>query len=48
MRLFEEFHLKNSMAHSFNAMFLVLIPKKGRAADVKDFRLACKRVFISF
>ena len=38
MQLFEEFHSKNSMLHSLNATFLVLISKKGGAGDVKDFR----------
>ena len=38
MQLFDEFHSKNSMAHSFNATFLVLITKKGGVDEVKDFR----------
>ena len=36
-KLFEEFHTQNSMTRSLNAAFLVLIPKKGGAGDVKDF-----------
>ena len=38
MQLFEEFHMQNSLTHSLNATFLVFIPKKGGAGDVKDFR----------
>ena len=38
MQLFKEFHLQNSMTRSLNATFLVLLPKKGGARDMKDFR----------
>lgn len=38
MQLFEQFHMQNSMTHSLNATFLVLIPKKGGAGDVNDFK----------
>ena len=34
----EEFHVQNSMTHSLNATFLVLISKKEGVGDVKDFR----------
>ena len=38
MQVFEEFHLQNACCRSLNATFLVLIPKKGGASDVQDFR----------
>ena len=38
MQVFEEFHLQNAIGRSLNATFLVLIPKKGGASDVQDFR----------
>ena len=38
MQSFEEFHVQNSMTCSLNATFLVFIPKKRRAGDMKDFR----------
>ncbi|RVX00295.1 Transposon TX1 uncharacterized 149 kDa protein [Vitis vinifera] len=39
MQVFEEFHVQNNVFRSHNATFLVLIPKKGGASDVQDFRL---------
>lgn len=36
MQLFKEFHPKESFVYSLNATFLVLIPKKGGAEDMKD------------
>ncbi|RVW27828.1 Transposon TX1 uncharacterized 149 kDa protein [Vitis vinifera] len=38
MQVFEEFHVQNNVFRSHNATFLVLIPKKGGASDVQDFR----------
>lgn len=38
MQLFEEFHLKNFVGCSFNAIFFILIPKKGGAKYIKNFR----------
>ena len=38
MQSFEEFHVQNSMTCSLNATFLVFIPKKRGASDMKDFR----------
>ncbi|RVX22607.1 Transposon TX1 uncharacterized 149 kDa protein [Vitis vinifera] len=38
MQSFEEFHVQNSMTCSLNATFLVFIPKKRGAGDMKDFR----------
>ena len=34
----EEFHLENAVVSSLNSTFLVLIPKKGGAGDMHDFR----------
>ena len=36
--MFKEFHEQSSFLISLNNTFLVLIPKKGRAADLGDFR----------
>ena len=38
MDLFKEFFGKKSFAKSLNTTFLVLIPKKGGAEDLGDFR----------
>ncbi|KAJ9701691.1 hypothetical protein PVL29_006878 [Vitis rotundifolia] len=38
LELFKEFYDQNSFAKSFNTTFLVLIPKKGGAEDLGDFR----------
>nr|CAN80153.1 hypothetical protein VITISV_037499 [Vitis vinifera] len=38
MQVLEEFHLHNVVVSSLNANFLVLIPKKGGAGDIQDFR----------
>ena len=38
MRFFMEFHEQGSFVRSLNAIFLVLIPKKGGSEDLKDFR----------
>ena len=38
MDLFKEFFDKKSFAKSLNTTFLVLIPKKGGANDLGDFR----------
>ena len=37
--VFWEFHEHGRFVKSLNASFLVLIPKKGGAEDLKDFRL---------
>ena len=36
--LFKEFYEQRSFAKSLNTTFLILIPKKGRAEDLGDFR----------
>ena len=38
MDLFKEFFEEKSFAKSLNSTFLVLIPKKGGAEDLGDFR----------
>ena len=38
MGFFKEFHKKGRFVKSLNATFLVLVPKKGGAEDLKDFR----------
>ncbi|RVW41716.1 Transposon TX1 uncharacterized 149 kDa protein [Vitis vinifera] len=38
MNFFRQFHESGSFVRSLNATFLVLIPKKGEAEDLKDFR----------
>ena len=38
MNLFRQFHETGRFVRSLNATFLVLIPKKGGAEDLKDFR----------
>ena len=38
MDLFKEFFEEKSLAKSLNSTFLVLIPKKGGAEDLGDFR----------
>ena len=38
MGFFREFHERGKFVKSLNATFLVLVPKKGGAEDLKDFR----------
>ena len=38
MAFFREFHTPSCFVKSLNAAFLALIPKKGRAEELKDFR----------
>ena len=38
MSFFKEFHEGGRFFKSLNATFLVLVPKKGDAEDLKDFR----------
>ena len=38
MEMFKEFHEPSSFLKSLNTTFLVLIPKKGGAEDLGDFR----------
>ena len=38
MEMFRDFHANETFIKSLNATFLVLIPKKGDAEDLKDFR----------
>ena len=38
MEMFREFHANETFIKSLNVTFLVLIPKKGDAEDLKDFR----------
>ena len=38
MEFFKEFYEKGTFTKSINTTFLVLIPKKGGAEDLKDFR----------
>ena len=38
MRMFREFHETRKFVTSLNATFIVMIPKKGGAEDLKDFR----------
>ena len=38
MGFFKDFHDQGKFIKSINASFLVLIPKKGGAEDLKDFR----------
>ena len=38
MGFFREFHERGKFVKSLNATFLVLVPKKGGAKDLKDFR----------
>ena len=38
MDFFREFHERGRFVRSLNATFLVLVPKKGSAEDLKDFR----------
>ena len=37
MRMFRDFHETRKFVRSLNAMFIVMIPKKGGAEDLKDF-----------
>ena len=39
MRFFRDFHERGRFVKSLNATFLVLVPKKRGAEDLKDFRL---------
>ena len=39
MAVFHDFHATGNLVRSINATFLVLIPKKPRAQECKDFRL---------
>ena len=46
MGFFNEFHAHNRFVRSLNSTFLVLIPKRGDAVDLKDFgpiSLVCTR-----
>ena len=36
---FREFHERDKFVKSLDATFLVLVPKKGGAKDLKDFKL---------
>ena len=48
MGFFKDFHDKGKFIKSINASFIVLIPKKGGAKDLKDFRpISWWEVFIS-
>ena len=38
MRMFKEFHESGKFVKSLNNSFIVMIPKKGGAEDLKDFR----------
>ena len=38
MEMFRDFHDNVTFIKSLNTTFLVLIPKKGNAEDLKDFR----------
>ena len=38
MRMFKEFHDSGKLVKSINNSFIVMIPKKGGAKDLKDFR----------
>ena len=38
MRMFRDFHETGKFVRSLNATFIVMIPKKGGAEDLKDFR----------
>ena len=38
MGFFKDFHDQGKFVKSINASFMVLIPKKGGAEDLKDFR----------
>lgn len=38
MAVFADFHAKNSWCRSLNTTFITLIPKKKRAAKLKEFR----------
>ena len=38
MNFFRQFHENGSFVRRLNATFLMLIPKKGGAEDLKDFR----------
>ena len=38
MEMFREFHANETFIRSLDAIFLVLIPKKGDVEDLKDFR----------
>ena len=38
MGFFKEFYEQNKFVRSLNSTFLILIPKKGDAEDIKDFR----------
>ena len=38
MEMFKELHDQSSFLKSLNTTFLVLIPKKGGAEDLRDFR----------
>ena len=38
MQVFEELHSQNIVFQNLNTTFLALIPKKGGASDVQDFR----------
>ena len=48
MGFFKDFHDQGKFIKSINASFIVLIPKKGGAKDLKDFRpISWWEVFIS-
>lgn len=38
MKFFEDFHMTGRFSKAINSTFLVLIPKKERADNIKDFR----------
>ena len=38
MNFFKEFHESGHFVQSLNTTFLVLIPKKGEAKDLRDFK----------
>ena len=38
MNMFNDFHNTRRFVKSLNTTFIVLIPKKGEAEDLKDFR----------
>lgn len=39
MQLFKEFHSNEYVEHNLNAIFMLLIPKKGWTDGIKEFRL---------
>ena len=38
MRMFKDFYESERFVRSLNTTFIVMIPKKGGAEDIKDFR----------